>query len=186
MKDFESWYAEMKTNFLWWQRTQEMYGRKNLAQIASEVHLYLLAKDELKKNDWVAWRVLFQAFCRKSPDVTTISLQQEEIAPSAKPIEDPPLTGEARQQKLQEWKEMLNEMPALKPIAPLTAKERLENQGWRPMPEEIREPTEEEKLIALENHKKALTAARAKVFREKNPTGTVKDLQKYLKKFNDI
>jgi len=62
----------------------------------------------------------------------------------------------------------------------------LENQGWRPMPEEIREPTEEEKLIALQNHRKALTIARTKLFREKYPNGTPEELRKYLKKFKTV
>jgi len=181
---FENWWNEMKSNQLWFMRTQEMFGKKNLNQIASEVHLYLIAKDQFKAEDWPGWRVLFQSFARKAPDVTTVHLQQEEISPSYKEPDKPPLTGEARARRLKEYLDAIQSAPMLKPVAKPSSREIIENGQWRPKPPTIREPTEEEKLEVAQAYARKMRTARTKLFREKYPDGTVKQLREYLKKWS--
>lgn len=150
MNDFSQWFTEMKSNMFWWQRTQEMYGKKDLNKVASEVHLYLMAGDSLENADWPGWRKLFQTFARRSDDITTVSLQQGIIE---KPKEDwVPLTGEERQKRLQEFLEVVKSAPPVKVIAPISHREIMLN-GQVDKPKEPPYPsTKESEVIAHALH----------------------------------
>jgi len=182
--DFEKWYTEMKSNFFWWQRTNEMYGKKDLNKVASEVHLYLIADGSLEKEDWQGWRKLFQAFARRADDVTGIQLQQIEVP--KKQEEWIPLTGEERQKRLQEFLDKVQEAPIVKRIAPLSHKEILENGDWKPKPESVKEPSEVEKLAALNAHIEKINRARTELYLSAYPDATKEEIEAYLNSFEII
>jgi hypothetical protein len=195
MKNFPDWYIELIEDERFYENASRNHRKETVEETARKVYemeslnpavfavtpmsehrkhllnkLYKITPDKVKKN-WVT---------------ESIKKQEEEQKAKEKPPEPPLERGSP--QYLKRTQELIDAIQAtkmIKPIAPLTAKERLENTGWRPKPETIREPTEQEKLTAFENHKNLLLKARTKLFREKYPDGSPKDLQKYLNKFKD-
>jgi len=195
MKSFQDFYIELIEDERFYENASRNHRKETVEETARKVYemeslnpavfavtpmsehrkhllnkLYKITPDKVKKS-WV--------------EMALEEKQKDEA--KNKPPEEPPLV-RGSEQYLKRTQELIDAIQAtemIKPIAPLTAKERLENTGWRPKPETIREPTEQEKLTAFENHKNLLLKARTKLFREKYPDGSPKDLQKYLNKFKD-
>lgn len=130
MTDFQSWYSELKDNKLWWIRINEMNRNKNLNRIAEEVHAYLMARDELKGEDWPRFRTLFQSFARNAKEEAVRPQLQQEVKVEVT-VQEPPLTGEARQQKLKEWLDVVNQTPMMKTPPKISYAEIAEQGGVR-------------------------------------------------------
>lgn len=65
MKDFASWFTELKENTLFWDRMCLKHSGKNLNLVAQNVYDWLVAKEENK--DIIDCRVLFDRFAASHP-----------------------------------------------------------------------------------------------------------------------
>ena len=190
IKDFDQWYALITSDTIWHERASMNHKPETFRKVAEQVYTLGISDSQTFSVTPVKEHRnhVYNKLCKIQPD----KVKKDWVAEAQKQqkVEQAetwvPLTGEERAKRLQEFKDMVDATPVIKPIRPVSVKEIIENSDWRPKPPDIKEPTEEEKMIAIVNHKNKLQAARIKVFREKYPTGTVKELQKYLKKFNDI
>ena len=128
-------------------------------------------------------RHLFNKLCKITPD----KVRKPWYLPKEEPKKDekPPLTGEARAKRLQEWMDALAKLPAMK-TAPISSRELIENGDWRPKPVEIREPTEMEKRTAYLAHVEMVRRCRVKYFRDAYPDAMDDEVQAYLAKFEKI
>lgn len=188
MKAFNEWFAELKSDERWYEHTVMSVGKgKNFKQAAESVYGELLADARIQHRDMGENRKhVANKLGKMKFEVFAPSLQQVVKEEPKEEIVHEPVTGEARQEWLKKYLAAHLACEETKRVAPLTAKERIENQGWRPKPETIREPNEHEKKKAAEEHLKVALAARTKMFRDKYPQGTPKELQQYLKKWKHI
>jgi hypothetical protein len=126
---------------------------------------------------------VFNKLCKITPD----KVRKPWYLPKEEPKkeEHPPLTGEARAKRLQEWMDALAKLPAMK-TAPISHKELIENGDWRPKPVEIREPTEMEKRTAYLAHVEMVRRCRVKYFRDAYPDAMDDEIQAYLSKFEKM
>lgn len=193
MKNFADWYIELVEDERFYENASRNHKKETVEETARKVYeVETIKPEEFAVKDIAEHRrhVLYKLYKVPADKVkktwNEIALEEKEKKRKATDPEWIPLTGEERQKRLQEYLEVIQAAPMMKPVTPLTAREKLENQGWRPKPEAIKEPTEEEKRKALENHLKLVQQARVKLFREKYPNGTPQELQKYLKQFKHI
>jgi len=129
-------------------------------------------------------RHLFNKLCKITPD----KVRKPWYLPKEEPKKDekPPLKRGSPEyiQRLNEWQEVIDNAPMMQPVPKPSSREIIENGQWRPKPPTIREPTEEEKLEVAQAYARKMRTARTKLFREKYPEGTVKQLREYLKKWS--
>lgn len=196
MKSFQDWYILLIEDERFYENASRNHRKETVENTARKVYeTESLNRDTFEVKPIIEHRRhVLQKLYKILPDKIkkpwheiALEEKQQEEAKNKKP-EEPPLVRGSEQylKRTQELIDAIQGTQMIKPVAPLTAKERLENTGWRPKPEAIREPTEEEKLIALENYRNTLLKARTKMFREKYPDGTVKELKNYLKGFKDL
>lgn len=135
MISFEDWWVKVTDDDLWWDRVKMKFPRKNHKAVGEDCYTRLLTQPErLHKEDVGDWRRAFWNACIWIKDeMVRPQLQQEEVK-SQGPI-DPknmPLTGEARDKKLQEWKQKILNEPIAKPMPKLTKKEIADEGDWLP------------------------------------------------------
>lgn len=182
---FTKWFEELKENPLWWMRMEEMFGRKDLNKIASEVHLYLLASPErLKANDFSDFRRLFQTWAQKAPDqAAKPQLQQTDNC-----VPDngwKPVSWEKRAEYLNQIQEILKSSTMVNAMPPMSKKEILEQGDWIPKKGEWSPPSEVQKIINLKESKRRIRECRKKVFLDAFPDATDEEIRAYWEKFED-
>ena len=188
MKNFTDWYIFLIEDERFYEHASRNHKKETIEETARKVYeTESLNPVEFTAKEITEHRrhILYKLYKLPADKAKKNWYEIEVIEKKANEPEWKPVSWEERAKRLKEFQAMVDASPLLKPPAPLSAREKM-NQDWRPLPEEIKEPTQEEKLIALANHRKAILTARTKMFREKYPNGTVKELRSYLKKFKDI
>jgi len=185
MKTFEQWYTDLASDEIWFEQATLNHKTETVMATARQIWVNGLSDAEnfkvipFKEHR----RHLFNKLCKITPD----KVRKPWYLPKEEPKKDekPPLTGEARAKRLQEWMDALAKLPAMK-TAPISHKELIENGDWRPKPVEIHEPTEMEKRTAYIAHLEMVRRCRVKYFRDAYPDAMDDEIQAYLAKFEKI
>jgi hypothetical protein len=185
MKTFEQWYTDLASDEIWFEQATLNHKTETVMATARQIWVNGLSDAEnfkvipFKEHR----RHLFNKLCKITPD----KVRKPWYLPKEEPKKDdkPPLTGEARAKRLQEWMDALAKLPAMK-TAPISHKELIENGDWRPKPVEIREPTEMEKRTAYLAHVEMVRRCRVKTFRDAYPDAMDDEVQAYLDKFKSV
>lgn len=185
MKNFDDWFTELKSEEVWFEQATLHHKPETVEATARQIWVNGLAEGE-------AWKVipmkehrrhLFNKLSKITPDKVKKQwwLKEEE-----KPKEEwIPLTGEARAKRLQEYMDAIQAAPMMQPVAPLSAREKL-NQDVRPLPPEIHEPSEVEKRAAYLGHLKRTREARTVTFLEAYPDAPPEEIAAYLEQYREI
>ena len=127
MKDFDSFYLKLTSEQAWFEAIQMTYRNKDYKQVAMECYTWLLTQSQLwASQDYTRYRQSYQKFLLYSKDKEQII-----IPPKAVPVSIHPdaLEGEARLQKLKEWKELVSKAEVKAPPK-LTSEQIKEEGGW--------------------------------------------------------
>jgi len=196
MKDFDDFYIQLIEDQVWFENASLHHKPETFESVARKVWTLGLADFEAFKSCpmrehrmHVYNKVSKLPHDKPKVDWVAKALQEQEAEKKAKQEkEEPPLVRGSEQylKRTQEFLDALRACEEPKRVAPVSAKERMDAENLRPKPFDIREPSQEEKIRAAQNHLAMALKARTKMFREKYPDGTVKELQKYLKQFKNI
>jgi len=185
MKTFEDFFKELTSDTLWF----EQAGMNHKPETFKDVALKVYTNGMTDSLEFAATPLkfhrqhVFNKLCKITPD----KVRKPWYLPKEEPKkeEHPPLTGEARAKRLQEWMDALAKLPAMK-TAPISHKELIENGDWRPKPVEIREPTEMEKRTAYLAHVEMVRRCRVKTFRDAYPDAMDDEVQAYLDQYKKL
>ncbi len=193
MKTFDCFYLELIEDERFYENASRNHRKETVEETARKVYeVETLKPEEFKVKDISEHRrhVLYKLYKVPADKIKKpwheIKLQEEEEKRKKEEPEWIPLTGKERQKRLQEFQQMVDNSPMMKPVAPLTARERLENQDWRPKPETIKEPSELEKVAAARKHYATVRQSRALLFIEAYPDASPEEVNAYLDKFEKI
>jgi len=182
MKNFDDWYKELTSDERWFEQAGMNHKPETFKDVALKVYTNGMTDSlEFAQTPLKFHRQhVFNKLCKVTPD----KVRKPWYLPKEEPKKDekPPLTGEARAKRLQEWMDALAKIPAMK-TAPISSRELIENGDWRPKPVEIREPTEMEKRTAYLAHVEMVRRCRVKYFRDAYPDAMDDEVQAYLDKF---
>jgi hypothetical protein len=185
MKNFDDWYKELTSDERWFEQAGMNHKPETFKDVALKVYTNGMTDSlEFAQTPLKFHRQhVFNKLCKVTPD----KVRKPWYLPKEEPKKDekPPLTGEARAKRLQEWMDALAKLPAMK-TAPISSRELIENGDWRPKPVEIREPTEMEKRTAYLAHVEMVRRCRVKYFRDAYPDAMDDEVQAYLAKFEKI
>ena len=186
LKDFENWYSELVSDERWFEQASMHYRIETFKSVAHKVYVNGITDLPAFSSCPMTHhrQHVYNKLTKLTPDKPKKpwwDKPKEEV----KPIH-PPLTGEARQKRLQEFLEMVEKAPMMKPIPKPSSREILENGDWRPKPDTIHEPSEVEKRIAYLEHLQTVRECRMRVFREAYPDASPEELKAYLDKFSEI
>lgn len=191
MKDFDSWYIMLIEDERWHEQASMNHAPKTFEETARKVYVQGLADassfsiipiSEHRKH--VYNKVSKLPHDKPKKNWITEALKKHEV--EQKKAEPPPLTGEQRAMKLNEWYEAVQKATINSAVAPISHKEIMENGDWRPKPVTIREPSEVEKRAALNAHIEKINTARRKMFTDAFPDAQEDEIQAYLDKFKTI
>lgn len=186
--DFEKWYKELISDERWYEQASMNHMKETFKRVANVVFVNGLA-------DSRAFEVVPMREHRQHVYNKVLKLPQDKVkkqwfdVPAYRPIgsepEWKPVTWEERAKRLKEFQDMVESSPIMKPPAPLTAREKL-NQDVRPLPPDIKEPTEVQKRAAYYQHLKLAQHARTVTFLEAFPDASGEEIEEYVSKFKHI
>jgi len=118
ISSFDSFYTELISNYVWYEPAKLHHKEETFRKVANQVYMQYVAAEvfppiqESRKH-------VFNKLSLIPPDALKVDWTKKalEKLESDKPKEEPPLTGEARAQRLKEWEAivkgstMLNSMP---------------------------------------------------------------------------
>lgn len=130
MKDFSEWYKELCSDVRWFEVTCMNHKGKNFKQAAEFVYAQLVADPVLANRSMIENRKhVYNRLIRMDYDRVFPQLQQP-VKEEKKEHEEPPLTGEAREKKLKEWLEVVNNAPVAYAPPKLTSQQIKEEGDW--------------------------------------------------------
>ena len=181
---FEEFYKQLVSDDIWHAQICFMHHKKNLKGVAQECYTWLLAQpNRMAANDFQDFRRAYQSFLKNAKNEhVPVQLQQVE---EPKKEEHEPLTGEARDKWIEKYMAVIQSAPILKPQAPMSVKERMNN-DWRPLPDTVKEPSEIEKRSSYLEHLKTVRECRARTFTDAYPDASEEEIQAYLDKYSNI
>lgn len=184
-KTFEDFWNAIIQNELWYDQVKYRFSRKNIKQVAENAYISLLAdQDAFKVMDSVAFRKVVTAWLIRSPDeITRPQLHQDEPEEQVTQTE-PPLTGEARKQKIAEWLETIGGGVVEK--VPAMLKEQIQEQGQTdpPKPRATFQEFDPERQLEIKKELDERTRkGRELYFRENYPGATETEIEDYLNSF---
>jgi len=185
---FENWFKELTSDELWSEQASMQYKPETFKDVALKIYTNGMTDSlEFAQTPLKFHRQhVFNKLCKITPDKVRKPWYLPKEEPKPVSVEDQPLKRGSPEyiQRLNEWQEQINKAPMMQPVPKPSSREIIENGQWRPKPPTIQEPSEEEKLMAAQNYARKMRTARTKLFREKYPDGTVKQLREYLKKWS--
>lgn len=127
------WNLLEKENPIWWEQVNMRFFKKDIKKCAQDCHVYILADEKLFKQltecDGAALRKYFTSWLMKAPDAPVApQLQQVEHEPVYQG--PPPLTGEEREKRIQEWKAAVLAVDNNFRVPNVTRKEAEEEGQW--------------------------------------------------------
>lgn len=131
MKDFESWYKELKSEAVWWTNACLNHSPETVNKVANAVYMVGMTNpSEFSVTPFAEHRRhFFYKLSKITPDIVRkpwFEKAYEKALEQPKP-EDVPLTGEARAKKLKEWKEQLESVKVYAP--PKLTSEQIKEEG---------------------------------------------------------
>jgi len=188
MKNFDDWYKELTSDERWYEQAGMNHKPETFKDVALKVYTNGMTDSlEFAQTPLKFHRQhVFNKLCKITPD----KVRKPWYLPKEEPKKDekPPLKRGSPEyiQRLNEWQEQINKAPMMKPVAPVSKRELIENGDWRPKAPTIREPSEIEKLTAYRNHYEMVISCRTKTFRDAYPDSMDDEVQAYLEKFRSI
>jgi hypothetical protein len=178
---FENFYTALqKSNPIWWDLISVKFGKKDLRHEAQLLLMELHAEGMVTAN--MDWKVVQNRYSKK---LTWASDKVEPVPQQkAEPVQIHPqaLTGEARQQKINEFFAAVQSAPILKPQRKLTTEQMAEEGGVRPKSTQFKRSPVETILAAKEAVKDAQNARR-KLFLEAYPDAEQDEIEAYVMKW---
>ena len=188
MKNFDDWYKELTSDERWFEQAGMNHKPETFKDVALKVYTNGMTDSlEFAQTPLKFHRQhVFNKLCKITPD----KVRKPWYLPKEEPKKDekPPLKRGSPEyiQRLNEWQEQINKAPMMKPVAPVSKRELIENGDWRPKAPTIREPSEIEKLTAYRNHYEMVRNCRIKTFRDAYPDAMDDEVQAYLDKFKSV
>jgi len=193
MKNFTDWLIELIEDEHWHENASRYHSKETFEKVANQVYVLGISDSQtfflqpMKEHR----NHVYNKLCKLPHDKpkknwVEESLKEAEAKKKATEPEWKPVSWEERAKRLEEFQAMIDNSPMMKPVAPLTAKEKIENQGWRPKPQEVKEPSEVEKRSAYIKHLQRVRQSRSMLFLEAYPNAEPEEVQAYLDKFKSI
>lgn len=184
MTDFETWFNELISDTRWYEVTAMHNKGKNFKLAAQRVYADTVAEGNQGFSKPMAEfrKHVYNKLVRMDFDRIFPALQQEtkeEVKEDWKPVSE-----EERQRRLKEWQEVVNNSCMINAMPRLTAREILENGGWKPA--KIQPRSDIEKVMIVEEYIKRARQARAKVFKSYYPDASEEEVEAYCDKFSDV
>lgn len=135
-KTFDDFYETLTSNAIWWEQIKVKHeSKRNLKAIAEHCWMRLLTQPERMaawdKGDFQRAFMNAITWFKEEPLKVKTDQPKEEAQGPIDP-KNLPLTGEARDKKLQEWKAKILNEPIAKPMPKLTKKEIADEGDWLP------------------------------------------------------
>jgi hypothetical protein len=181
--DFQTFQQNLKSDAMWWEQMQQIHKGKDFELAFKKVYGQIVSTGEVRPEADTKSHI-HNILCGMKTD--PVQWWKVEPVQEQKDESWKPLTGQARAQRLAEFMAMVQAAPMLKPAAPISTKELLENSDWRPKPPEIHEPSELEKHEAALRHAKEAKERRTKLFLEAWPDASQEEIEAYVLKFRTI
>ncbi len=188
MKTFDLWYCDLIADELWFEQAGMNHKPETFKGVALKVYTNGMTDSlEFAQTPLKFHRQhVFNKLCKITPD----KVRKPWYLPKEEPKKDdkPPLKRGSPEyiQRLNEWQEQINKAPMMKPVAPVSKRELIENGDWRPKAPTIHEPTELEKRTAYKNHYDMVRLCRTKTFRDAYPDSLDDEVQAYLDTFKNL
>lgn len=186
MKDFETWFLELCSNYVWFQPASMQHKPETFKKLAHNVYMQCVAEGQFKPIQECRKHV-YHLVCKTPGDRQKVDWVKKalEKVEAEKKVEAPPLTGEARMQRLKEWEEVVKKSEMVSAVPKMTAKQIIEEGDWRAV-EPIKPRSEIEKRIVLEEHIERINTARRKMFLAAFPDASEEEITSYLNQFKTI
>lgn len=185
MNSFDTWYAELCSDERWHEQAAMNHKPETFQAVANKVYVNGLADADtflitpMREHRQHVFnkvsKLPHDKVKKKWFDVPEPKEKEPEIQISEAEIK----------RRLAEWQSSNDAIVVNWKVAPLTARERL-NQDVRPLPPDIKEPTEVQKRGAYLNHLRLAQEARVKFYREAFPDASDEEVTAYLDKFREV
>lgn len=185
MQTFDKWYSELTSDERWFEQAGLNHKPETFKDVALKVYTNGMTDSLEFANTPMKFhrQHVFNKLCKILPDRVKKPWYMPKEEPKEPAIQ---LSEEEIQRRLAEWKESVRNAPIMKPSPPLTAKERIQGEEWRPKPEAIREPSELEKRKAYRDHYDTVRLARTRTFTDAYPDADEAEILAYLDQYKKI
>jgi len=133
MKNFDDWYKELTSDERWYEQAGMNHKPETFKDVALKVYTNGMTDSlEFAQTPLKFHRQhVFNKLCKITPD----KVRKPWYLPKEEPKKDekPPLKRGSPEyiQRLNEWQEQINKAPMMKPVAPVSKRELIENGDWR-------------------------------------------------------
>lgn len=186
MRNFEDWFKELCSNYVWFQPASMHHEPKTFQDTANKVYMQYVAAEvfppiqEARRH--VYNKLVLIPGDKRKIDWTKRALEKVE---SEKKQEWQPVTEEERERWLKKWQESVSNCQMISAVPKMTAKQIIEQGDWRAV-QPLENRDEFVRAMVLEEHVQKVNEARAKVFRSAYPDASEEEVQAYIKKFDTI
>lgn len=125
---FDQFLGDLKSDSVWWTNATMYYKPETALAVANDLFMSCSADNSLHRPAGDMRRYYWNKLKKITPDKVRKTF---ELKPEPGPYHQP-LTGEARQQKLDEWLRLVLSAPIMKPTPKLTSQQIEEEGGVRP------------------------------------------------------
>lgn len=129
---FEEFWNKLIEHEIWFDQIKMRFLRKDLKGVANQCFIFLLASEQRwLAQDYQDFRKCYQSFLMKSPDIQVRpQLQQDEKKEEVS--SEPIVTGEKRDQYINQWLQSVKEMKVVSAVPKLSHKEIADEGDWLP------------------------------------------------------
>lgn len=185
MKDFETWYADLISNYVWYEPAKMHHRPETFKNICHKVYMNYTASNGIIPIE-ESRRHAYNIIVGTPRDLPKVDWTKKALAEAEQKTEAPPLTGEARQARLREWREKVESAEMMSSVPRMTAKQIIEEGNWRAVATTLEPRNVIERAMVLEEHLEKVVLARTKMFRSAFPDASDEEVEAYIKKFDVI
>jgi hypothetical protein len=144
MTSFENFFKDLCSNYVWFQPASMQHEPKTFEDTARKVYMQYVASEHFppiqEARRHVYNKLVLVPGDRKKVDWVKIAKKELDAKEAAKNPVEPPLTGEARAKKLQEWMDALKNVSVQSSVPRLSYSDIAKEGGWE-KPKETPYPT---------------------------------------------
>jgi hypothetical protein len=182
MKDFDSWFKELCSEYTWYQPASMAHRPETFRKVANQVWMEYNATGfpsiaEARRH--VYYKIVKLPGDNQKVNWSKQALEKQEAVQVWKPA-DP----EHVDKCVREFHQMLLNSPMMKRAPRLTEEEKIHFGDWEPATIEPRTPVQQAMII--QEHVRKVKTARAKLYLEHFPNATSEEVEAYVNKFSDL
>jgi hypothetical protein len=130
--EFEEFWNKLVEHEIWFDQMKMRFNRKDLKTVARDCYLFLLASEQRWiSQDYQDFRKCYQSFLMKSPDLV-VRPQLQQVEQKKDEPQEPIVTGEKRDEYINQWLQSVKEMKVVSSVPKLTHKEISDEGDWLP------------------------------------------------------